>query len=204
MGQEHKKYHVTDSGEVFRINDDGSFTKMGIVSEPKNESHSKTYRHKHSKDSKKESVGWFKTDYNWLFVFGIVAIIGYGIATCSCGWPISYHYHPGQEIAPVCYYADNTSEILTNMVIILILYGLDGIWGYKLSSILAKIIRAILILYICWYMFLLPGRLCEEDFIGLLSFISLIPSLIWIALYCLRFNLSFNKSSKSNKYGTRK
>lgn len=29
MGKESKKYHVTDDGDIFRVNDDGSFTSLG-------------------------------------------------------------------------------------------------------------------------------------------------------------------------------
>lgn len=31
MGQEPKKYHVTDDGKIYRVNEDGSFTEMGNV-----------------------------------------------------------------------------------------------------------------------------------------------------------------------------
>lgn len=31
MGQEPKKFHITDEGNIYRINDDGSFTSMGNV-----------------------------------------------------------------------------------------------------------------------------------------------------------------------------
>lgn len=29
MGDTPKKYHITDNGDIYKVNDDGSFTSMG-------------------------------------------------------------------------------------------------------------------------------------------------------------------------------
>lgn len=46
MGEQPKKYHITDEGDVFRINDDGSFTSMGNAEKmsgiPKEDANSST------------------------------------------------------------------------------------------------------------------------------------------------------------------
>lgn len=35
MGQEQKKYHITDDGDIYKVNKDGSFTAMGNAEEHK-------------------------------------------------------------------------------------------------------------------------------------------------------------------------
>ncbi|MGN0225643.1 MAG: hypothetical protein ACI4A7_06135 [Prevotella sp.] len=52
MGQEQKKYHITDNGDIYRVNNDGSFTSMGNAEENINN----TFKNKEYDESIKESV----------------------------------------------------------------------------------------------------------------------------------------------------
>jgi len=68
MGKTNNKYHITDDGKIYRINEDGSFTEVHIADNVRQES-------KSIKVTAKD--GWFKN--NWLLVLSCVLTIVWAI-----------------------------------------------------------------------------------------------------------------------------
>ena len=72
MGQQMKKYHTSDDGRIYRINDDGSYTEIGNVN------NFPTERANNVKISKK--INWLK------LIAGIIGLVLGTILLCdSCG-----------------------------------------------------------------------------------------------------------------------
>ncbi len=107
MGQEQKKYHIADNGDIFKINEDGSFTLVSniehITSHIEYESNSSDAKNHSANDTsekplfKKNRKGliigvvnnepklsldlrsWFNSNYNWLYMISIVMLIISGL-----------------------------------------------------------------------------------------------------------------------------
>ena len=120
MGQEHKKYHIADNGDIFKINEDGSFTLVSnienIKSYVENESISSDSMNHYSNGTtakplfKKNRKGliigvinnepklsfdlrsWFSSNYNWLYMISIVMLI---ISGLLC---VGYHCYGGSAV----------------------------------------------------------------------------------------------------------
>lgn len=82
MGETPKKYHVTDDGDVFRINEDGSFTSMGNAEkmyEPKDEDGGRTARQAETGVENKAPVKPFAETESrkrgWIYVAAVVAVL---------------------------------------------------------------------------------------------------------------------------------
>ncbi len=107
MGQEYKKYHIADNGDIFKINEDGSFTLVSnienIISHVENENNSLGSKNYSSNDMtakplfKKNRKGlivgvvvnepkssldlrsWFSSNYNWLYMISMAMLIISGL-----------------------------------------------------------------------------------------------------------------------------
>lgn len=77
MGQQPKKYHVTDEGIVYRVNEDGSFTEMGNAEEFSDSTLNSSHRENKtiSKNDNQHSVNQNK--YSWFkkSIFVIITLL---------------------------------------------------------------------------------------------------------------------------------
>ncbi|MDE6278283.1 MAG: hypothetical protein K2M06_09290, partial [Muribaculaceae bacterium] len=110
MGHQPNKYHISDDGTVYRINEDGSFTSVGNIEDIEKESSSTAI---HSvqpvqsatrKISGKSEAGFWNRNYNRLWATTIVLFVGWFISCLSCSefqeeyWSVD-HYEYGEYIS---------------------------------------------------------------------------------------------------------
>lgn len=79
MGQEQKKFHITDNGDIYKINEDGSFTSIGNASQVDTKITAENNTRVHKPSNQK---GWLMTNYNWLFLISLILLIISGM-TCT-------------------------------------------------------------------------------------------------------------------------
>lgn len=107
MGQEQNKYHIADNGDIFKINEDGSFTLVSniehITSHTENESNSSDAKNHSANDTsakplfKRNRTGliigvvnnepklsldlrsWIRSNYNWLYMISMAMLIISGL-----------------------------------------------------------------------------------------------------------------------------
>lgn len=107
MGQEQKKYHIADNGDIFKLNEDGSFTFVSnieqITSHSENNSNSSDAKNHSANDSSAKPLfkrnrkglitevvnnepklsldlrSWFSSNYNWLYMISLVMLIISGL-----------------------------------------------------------------------------------------------------------------------------
>lgn len=188
MGQVQNKYHISNDGEVYKVNEDGSFTSMGNIENLQNVSDNNyggnTNKPQASsldpKNTKKST--WWKKNYNWLWVTNIVIFICWFISCLSCRWP---EYEIGGEDGEIVghYKADNIGYILVSSAVILFCVCLSRYLSNKNKKIF-KFIHFLLLG--CAISFALPVHyLCEQEYSFLLICLAIVPFTLWIVSICL-------------------
>lgn len=82
MGQQPHKYHISDDGKIYRVNDDGSFTLVGNVVDIEKKPSANPINNMLPNNTLVMKacnfikVGWWKRNYNWLWVTTLVVFIG--------------------------------------------------------------------------------------------------------------------------------
>lgn len=188
MGQVQNKYHISNDGEVYKVNEDGSFTSMGNIENLQNVSDNNyggnTNKSQASsldpKNTKKST--WWKKNYNWLWVTNIVIFLGWFVSCFSCSWSERTVYNEYGEI--IRYYRyDNREEILVLSSVILLCFCLSCYLSNKNNTFL-KFIHFLLLGCAIW--FALPVHyLCEDEYSFLLICLAIVPFTLWIVSICL-------------------
>ena len=174
MGQLPNKYHMTEDGMVYRVNEDGSFTSIGNVEDlEKKPSSPSMYKippipTKNIKITIATEVGWWKRNYNWLWVTTFVVFAGWLISCFSCA---------RRE------YYDHTVEILFAGVLIRMFYWLSWYLSEKDKTILK--FTQILIVAGVFYLTCQMYSLCDKRYSSLLVCLASIPVTMWIITLCL-------------------
>lgn len=188
MGQQPNKYHMTDDGKVYRVNEDGSFTSIGNVEDLDKKTSTPSSDKMppiptpNVKTTSTTEVGWWKRNYNWLWVTTLVVFLGWFISCLSCAWP---EYPQYDELGNISnwYTCDNTGEILIICAIVLVCFGLSWYLSNKNKTIL-KLAQILLIGCSAWVACLMLV-LCEQRYSYLLICIATIPVTMWIITLCL-------------------
>lgn len=184
MGQKPNKYHISDDGIIYRINDDGSFTSVGNIDdiEKKQTVNTTVKTHPSTSNRKKshntENIGWWKRNYNWFWFATLVVFIVWFISCLSCGEFPVYN----DEYFVIGIYCNNV-PILTNGCLILLCYILSWI----LSTKKKYIILIIQLLVVFFASFCAYGNycLCDPKYSDLLIYLYSIPLIMWIIALCL-------------------
>lgn len=196
MGQlSNNKYHITDDGKVYRINEDGSFSEIVDVTNLPSNQHNK---------------GWFYRHYNWLWLIGLIAQLGFIISAVSCSYYREEWYSPiydnngqllytdqllgareqGEPIYQMYFaYADRAGLMLGCGAFILIVYIAYWVRNNKIkNNFLSSVGRVFLyasVLFTAAYM----CEYCEEQYRGLVF----IPGVIAFSLWALVWSLPIGK-----------
>ena len=183
MGQKPNKYHISDEGIIYRINDDGSFTSVGNIDDiEKKQSVNTTVKTYPSTSNRKkshntENIGWWKRNYNWFWFATLVVFIGWFISCFSCAWP-EYPMYDDENFIIGYYSADNTIKILTNVCLILLCYILSWILSTKKKYII--LIIQLLVVFFASFCAYGIYCLCEPEYSNLLINLYSIPLIMWI------------------------
>lgn len=168
MGQEQKKYHIADNGDVFKINEDGSFTLVGnieyITSHIENESNSPDAKNHLANDTsakprfKKNKKGliigvvnnepklsldlksWFSSNYNWLYIISIVILI---ISALLC---IGYNCYGDSAVLGMLSLCGG----ITSIVLPWIFKSISTVWIILLSIVLITSLITIILFSYEW------------------------------------------------------
>lgn len=184
MGQGPKKYHISDDGQVYRINDDGSFTSVGNIEDIEKKTSSAPIIGKQTYGpapvpytSKAAESGWWMRNYNWLWVVTLVVFISW-FSACLSFSEFENRYWSDDHY--VYYYEWNFSEILGYCLTILLSFAIS--WfissGTKIIFIFKWLQIAILIPAICsaytmlWHL--------DPGYALLLLCVAIIPFSSWI------------------------
>lgn len=183
MGQQPNKYHISDEGIIYRVNEDGSFTSVGNVEDIEKKP-SSTSENKMPppiptpavKTSGSSEVGWWIRNYNWLWLITLVIFIGWFIScllSCSC------LYYPIYECGFIDY-VYNFGEILGGSVVILIFVILSWRFSSK-GKLLYKFLQIPLVVCCGWIASVAYWK-CEHSF--LLLRLAVFPFMLWIITIC--------------------
>jgi len=188
MGQLNpNKYHISDDGKVYKINEDGSFISVGNIEDIEKKPSGNPVNNIPPIPSTSKStsslveVGWWKRNYNWLWITILIVFIGWFISCLSCAWPY-YPIYDGSGSLNY-YQADNTEEIFGVSLIILFCYCLSWYLSAK-NKTWIKLIQILLVG--CADCIAMPIYcLCEQAYSFLLLFLATIPFSLWIVAICL-------------------
>ena len=145
MGQQLNKYHMTDDGKVYRVNEDGSFTSIGNVEDREKKPSTQQVDimlpipPSTPTTSSAAEIGWWKRNYNWLWITTLVVLILWFL-TCFCYTHGGAIYSLGDcMIILVCYilswYLTTKNKIWQKIVQIpLIIFAYYGAWIITLRS----------------------------------------------------------------------
>ncbi len=170
MGQQPNKYHISDDGKIYRVNDDGSFTSMGSVKDI-----DKSAPEKPSGADLPQKANWWKRNYNWLWVTMLVLFIGWIAACMSCSFIVDVMYENGQ---PTYYQYSNGNIILLFGILVTALFG----FSWWLSSKRRKVLLLIqlLLLFFAYCCLFYSSQLCNDEDAFIIWNLSFIPLIIWI------------------------
>lgn len=180
---------MTGDGKVYRVNEDGSFTSIGNVEElemktstPRTTQEPPPIPKPTSKTTNVSEAGWWKRNYNWLWMTTLVVFIGWFISCLSCP---RTEYPQYDELGNISNWHthDSTEEILLAYWIILVCFGLSWYLSNKNNTNL-KLTQILLVGGSAWVACLMLG-LCELRYAFLLACLAAIPFLIWIITVCL-------------------
>ena len=178
---------MTNDGKVYRVNEDGSFTSIGNVEEleknPPTTSIGKLppIPAATAKTTSPSEVGWWKHNYNWLWITTLVVFIGWIISCLSCAWP-EYPEYDELGYISTYYTVDNIGRILLVSAIIIVCFCLSWYLSKKDITIL-KLAQILLIGCSAWVACLMLA-LCEQKYAFLLVCLAIIPLSIWIVSVC--------------------
>lgn len=188
MGQQPNKYHITDDGKVFRINDDGSFTSVGNI-EDIEKVHStsvadsiSTMQTSSGESSKHIIKGRLNLNYNWLWLTTIIIFVGWYISCLSCSWPYYPIYDESGHIVNY-FHADNFGDILCVSIAIQICFALSWFFSSK-DKLIYKILQIPLVVCSGWGVHTVYW-LCEQQYSFFLLCLAIIPFMIWIIVICV-------------------
>lgn len=122
-------------------------------------------------------VGWWKRNYNWLWITTLVVFIGWFISCLSCRW----HEYP--QCDELYYTVDNTGGMLFVTTIIIVCFCLSWYLSNQDRSIL-KLAQVLLIGCSAWVAGIMLA-LSEQEYAFLLVCLAIIPLSIWIVSVCL-------------------
>lgn len=191
MGQQPNKYHISDDGKVYRINEDGSFTSVGNIEDIEMKS-SATSADKMPpnptstvKRTNTSEVEWWKRDYNYLWVLNLAVFIGWFILCLLYSTYPDYYstFDDYGNFVENCWYSvNNTAEVFAFCTAIVFCYGLSWYLSKKDKTIL-KLSQILLVGCAIWIAFLIVW-LCSDPEVLLVSAIML-PFSIWTVTICL-------------------
>jgi len=186
MGQQPNKYHISDEGKIYHINEGGSYTSVGNIEDIENKSSSTSINKippiptPKVNTSDTAEVGWWKRNYNFLWVTTLVIFVGWFISCLSCAWPEYPYYDDGR----IRYYTqDNTGYILAVNSVILLCYSLSWFLIKKDKTVL-KLAQILLVGFASWLACLMFWW-CEQEFSFILVCLATIPVTMWIITLCL-------------------
>lgn len=179
---------MTNDGKVYRVNEDGSFTSIGNVEELEKKPSAPCIDKlppipaATAKTTSASEVGWWKRNYNWLWITTLVVFIGWIISCLTCAWP-EYPQYDERGYISTYYTVDNTGWILLVSAIIIVCFCLSWYLSKKDRTIL-KLTQIFLIGCSAWVACLMLA-LCEQRYAFLLVCLAIIPLSIWIVSVCL-------------------
>ncbi len=188
MGQEPNKYHISDNGNVYRINEDGSFTSVGNIEsiEKKSPETAETAPQSGTKPLETQTVdsdtGWWKRNHNWLWTTILILFVGWFISCLSCSY--FTREHPDGYGNYYYEYEDNFVIVLEYCAIILIAY----VVSWYISSSTKKVLRLLQIpvfLLALYTGIFFIAHYCEWECISLLLEFAIIPSAGWLVSVCI-------------------
>lgn len=188
MGQQPNKYHISDDGRVFRINDDGSFTSVCNIEDVDKKSSAISVDNEspiptpEMKMPNSIEIGWWKRNYNWLWITNLVLFIGWFISCLSCSWPDYPVYNENGFIVSY-YHATNLVDILVGCMVILLCYTLSWYLSSKNKMIL-KLIQILFVGFACWVARAIYW-LCDMQYSLLILSIAIVSYSIWVLAICL-------------------
>ena len=189
MGQLPNKYHITDEGKVFRINDDGSFTKVGniedIETKPSdNESEIKTSVGKVQVDPPK--VSWWNRNYNWLWAITLFFLLGWFGDCIANHNNISTQEWIDGELVEV-----GAPGIGFGVFLLPLCFGLSWFLSRKRKSLL-QLFQILLIII----GYAIIGGLSRHSGDAVVNSLANVTSILWIVAVCLSIfkpkNISFD------------
>lgn len=89
-----KKYYIADDGSIYKVNEDGSFTKIGNISELK----------KHNSNKIKD---WILINYNWLYCISLILLL---VSSGLC--ILNQKYHDSELLATLSLCAGSVSIVV--------------------------------------------------------------------------------------------
>lgn len=156
MGQEQKKYHVADNGDIFKINEDGSFTAIGNASQvdSKNPEANSNATHTQSSASKR----WLLSNYNWLYLLSLTMLIVSGML---CFWGGTGTRSEGAIICML--------SLCTGITAIVLPWAFKTISGFWVVILFLLMILAFILIIASSYDYLYTTQIAL-GFISLMSF----------------------------------
>lgn len=178
MGQKPQKYHVTDEGEVLRINKDGSFSKMGNVEQLNYETSKEASSVKNP--SAKLPIKRTASNYSWMWWTGLVLIFGFVVTAFSCGWP-EREWYDAINNTHGYFTVDYTIEISLYGVTLLLVYVSDWIIIRRWAKRVVFIISILSLTLFAIFNYMMPYDWCEERYITIICVLGMIQSVWWLS-----------------------
>ncbi len=129
MGKEQNKYHVTDNGDIFKVNEDGSFTAIGNVSQ---------ISAINAARPSAKTKGWLMSNYNWLYLISLAMFVVLGLFGIFC-----YSYSPMLGMISLC-------AGVTAITLPWIFKSISKVWFVLLFLLLVAAIITIIVLSYEW------------------------------------------------------
>lgn len=178
---------MTDDGKVYRVNEDGSFTSIGNVEDLEKKPTTALRDNMPPiptpifKSSNDKELGWWKRNYNWLWVTTLVVFIGWFISCLSCSeyqdqWWNGDHYEYGS-------YESYFIIVLEYCLIILLGFGLSWIVSFRTKTIL-KLLQIPIMIIAIWFAYIMIWYL-DPMYAFLLLCLASVPFVAWIITLCL-------------------
>lgn len=187
MGQQPNKYHISNDGKVFRINEDGSFTSVGNVEDlerkPSDASADRapSIPHPPYKPAGASECGWWKHNYNRLWVTTLVVFFVWFISCLSCSeFQINYWYDDHYEYDYESYFI----VVLEYSFIILLSYAISWFFSSR-TKVIFKWIQIAIIIFAIWLACIMLWHIESSPYVFLLRCLAVIPFSAWIVTLCL-------------------